>query len=82
MARRIMDPNLDPSIHRQLTAFRSRWRGLLFGRGLCITLLAMLAGLLLLMAVDGGLSLNQAVRVWAGGVVYGVVLVVMAGVLF
>ena len=51
-----MDSNLDPAISRQLTAFRSRWRGLLFGRGLCITLLALLIGILLLMAVDGGLA--------------------------
>jgi hypothetical protein len=72
-----MDPNLDPSIRRQLTAFRSRWRVLLFGRGLCITLLVLLAGLLLLMVTDGGLSLNQAERVWASGAVYGVVLVVL-----
>ncbi|MEC8928058.1 MAG: hypothetical protein VX705_02485, partial [Verrucomicrobiota bacterium] len=76
MACRIMDPNLDPSIHRQLTAFRSRWRGLLFGRGLCITLLVLLTGLFLLVAADGGLSLDRAARVWAGGVVYGIVLVV------
>ena len=76
IARHVMDPNLDPSIRRQLTAFRSRWRGLLFGRGLCITLLVLMGGLLLLLAVDVGLSLNQESRFWAGGVVYGIVLVV------
>ncbi len=76
IARRVMDSNLDPSIRRQLTAFRSRWRGLLFGRGLCITLLVLLAGLLLLTVADGGLSLNRTERVWAGGVGYGIVLVV------
>ena len=36
----------------------------------------LLTGLFLLVAADGGLSLDRAARVWAGGVVYGIVLVV------
>jgi len=71
-----MDSNLDPIIRRQLSAFRSRWRGLLFGRGLCITLLTLCVGILLLLALDAGLSLNQESRFWAGGIIYGIVLVV------
>ena len=65
-----MASTLDPVIHSKLLEFRSRFRTLVFMRGLCCTLLGFLGGLLLLSIFDYFVVMEDRTRYALSSFIY------------
>ncbi len=72
-----MGSELDPFIRAKLFAFRARFRGLVFVRGLCSGLLAFLGGLLILSLTDYFIVMEDRTRYALSGGMYLATIIVM-----